>query len=140
MPILLTLSQQTIKSRPSQSQLCTSQSSFLHPSSLFRCIVPQNHLHKKSGTRPCSQHERAPDHKSPSSERRPVADPDFSSAAKDSTCAQKPHTSAPEPHVHVYDFLYQLNEAFVRVQRRIALLDQVGIFRPTDHVDAHPPV
>jgi len=39
-------------------------------------------------------------------------------------------SSAQKNHAHVYDLLYQLNEAFVRVQRRIALLEQFGIFDP----------
>ena len=46
----------------------------------------------------------------------------------DSSSAQKPQVGALKPHV--YDLLYQLNEAFTRVQRRIALLEQVGIFDP----------
>jgi len=39
-------------------------------------------------------------------------------------------SSAQKKHAHVYDLLYQLNEAFVRVQRRMALLEQIGIFDP----------
>ena len=52
-----------------------------------------------------------------------MADADSISTPKDSSSAQK-------NHAHVYDLLYQLNEAFVRVQRRVALLEQVGIFDP----------
>ena len=51
-----------------------------------------------------------------------MADADSISTPKDSSSAQK-------NHAHVYDLLYQLNEAFVRVQRRIAL-EQIGIFDP----------
>ena len=57
-----------------------------------------------------------------------MADPDFTSAPKDSSSAQNPQISTQKPHV--YDLLYQLNQAFARVQRRIALLEQVGIFDP----------
>ena len=39
-------------------------------------------------------------------------------------------SSAQKNHAHAYNLLAQLNEAFVRVQRRIALLQQVGIFDP----------
>ena len=52
-----------------------------------------------------------------------MADADSISTPKDSGSPQK-------NHAHVYDLLYQLNEAFVRVQRRIALLEQIGIFDP----------
>ena len=52
-----------------------------------------------------------------------MADADSISTPKDSSSPQK-------NHAHVYDLLYQLNEAFVRVQRRIALLEQIGIFDP----------
>ena len=52
-----------------------------------------------------------------------MADADSISTPKDSSSAQK-------PHVHVYDLLYQLNEAFARLQRRMALLEQIGIFDP----------
>lgn len=41
-----------------------------------------------------------------------------------------PQINAQKNHAHVYDLLYQLNEPFARVQRRIALLEQVGIFDP----------
>src|SRR6185437_10203462 len=91
------------------------QNSFLHSSFLFRCIVAKNHYTKERDA-PCIRHGRAPDHKSPSLERRPMADTDSSSAQKN--------------HAHAYNLLAQLNEAFVRVQRRIALLQQVGIFDP----------
>ena len=59
-----------------------------------------------------------------------MADADSISTPKDSSSAQNPQIHAQKPHVHVYDLLYQLNEAFARVQRRIALLEQVGIFDP----------
>ena len=39
-------------------------------------------------------------------------------------------SSAQKNHAYAYNLLAQLNEAFVRVQRRIALLQQVGIFDP----------
>jgi hypothetical protein len=52
-----------------------------------------------------------------------MADADSISTAKDPGSPQK-------NHAHVYDLLYQLNEAFARVQRRIALLEQIGIFDP----------
>ena len=52
-----------------------------------------------------------------------MVDADSISTPKDSSSAQK-------NQAHVYDLLYQLNEAFARVQRRIALLEQVGIFDP----------
>ncbi|HEU5415039.1 MAG TPA: hypothetical protein VFW31_14825 [Candidatus Angelobacter sp.] len=52
-----------------------------------------------------------------------MADADSISTPKESSSPQK-------NHAHVYDLLYQLNEAFVRVQRRIALLEQIGIFDP----------
>jgi hypothetical protein len=52
-----------------------------------------------------------------------MADADSISTAKDSSSPQK-------NHAHVYDLLYQLNEAFARVQRRITLLEQIGIFDP----------
>ena len=52
-----------------------------------------------------------------------MADADSISTPKDSSSAEK-------NHAHVYDLLYQLNEAFVRVQRRISLLEQFGIFDP----------
>ena len=51
-------------------------------------------------------------------------------ADTDSSSAQKPQMSEQKNHAHVYDLLYQLNEAFVRVQRRVALLEQIGIFDP----------
>jgi len=52
-----------------------------------------------------------------------MADADSISTPKDSSSPQK-------NHAHVYDLLYQLNEAFVRIQRRMALLEQIGIFDP----------
>ena len=52
-----------------------------------------------------------------------MAEADSISTPKDSSSAQK-------NHAHAYNLLAQLNEAFVRVQRRIALLQQVGIFDP----------
>ena len=41
------------KLHASQFKAPASQNSFLHASLLFRCIVPENQLHKKDGTRPC---------------------------------------------------------------------------------------
>jgi len=51
-------------------------------------------------------------------------------AHADSISTAKDPSSAQKNHAHVYDLLYQLNEAFARLQRRIALLEQVGIFDP----------
>ena len=51
-------------------------------------------------------------------------------AGADSISTPKASSSAQKNHAHVYDLLYQLNEAFVRVQRRMALLEQIGIFDP----------
>ena len=45
-------------------------------------------------------------------------------------CADPHSSSAQKSHVHVYDLLYQLNEAFARVHRNMAALEQVGIFDP----------
>ncbi|MGE5321851.1 MAG: hypothetical protein ACM3SW_03260 [Actinomycetota bacterium] len=50
-----------------------------------------------------------------------MADPDFTSAPKDSSSAQKPN---------VYDLLYRLNAAFARVHRNMGALEAVGIFDP----------
>jgi hypothetical protein len=58
--------------------------------------------------------ERSPNHKSPSKERRPMADPDSS--------------SAPKPLI--YDLLNRLNASFARVHRNMEALEQVGIFDP----------
>ena len=57
-----------------------------------------------------------------------MADADSISTPKDTSSAQNPQISTQK--AHVYDLLYQLNQAFARVQRRIALLEQVGIFDP----------
>src|SRR5260221_4681731 len=61
-----------------------------------------------------------PDHKSPSLERRPMADTDSSSAPNSS--------SVPKPHI--YDLLNRLNASFARVHRNMAALEEVGIFDP----------
>jgi hypothetical protein len=58
--------------------------------------------------------ERSPNHKSPSKERRSMADPDSS--------------SAPKPLI--YDLLNRLNASFARVHRNMEALEQVGIFDP----------
>ena len=50
-----------------------------------------------------------------------MADTDFSSAAKDSSSAPKPH---------IYDLLNRLNAAFARVHRNMAALEEMGIFDP----------
>ena len=60
-------------------------------------------------------------------------------ADADSTSTPKDPGSPPKNHAHVYDLLYQLNEAFARVQRRMALLEQIGIF-DSDDADAQPAV
>ena len=57
-----------------------------------------------------------------------MADPDFTSAPKDSSSAQKPQISTQKPHV--YDLLYRLNQGFGRVRSNIAALTEVGIFDP----------
>ena len=57
-----------------------------------------------------------------------MADPDFTSAPKDSSSAQNPQISTQKPHV--YDLLYRLNQGFGRVRSNIAALTEVGIFDP----------
>ena len=68
----------------------------------------------KDGQRPVRKHRTRPNHKSPSKERRPMAD-------TDSNSAQKPL---------VYDLLHRLNASFARVNRNMAALERVGIFDP----------
>jgi hypothetical protein len=87
---------------------------------LLRLLSPPGYK-DKDGPRRCSKHRRSPDHKSPSYERRPMADTDFSSAAKDLNNAPKPL---------VYDLLNRLNASFARVHRNMVALEQVGIFDP----------
>ena len=57
-----------------------------------------------------------------------MADPDFTSAPKDSSSAQNPQISTQKPNV--YDLLFRLNQAFGRVRNNIAALTEVGIFDP----------
>ena len=57
-----------------------------------------------------------------------MADPDFTSAPKDSSGAQSASITAQKPTV--YDLLYRLNAAFGRVHRNMTALQEIGIFDP----------
>jgi hypothetical protein len=111
----------------SQSKAPALQNLFLQTSLLSHCIVPQNQLHQKRRDTPVLRAQTVPDHKSPSLERRPMADTDFTSAAKDSSSAPNP-SSVPKPLI--YDLLNRLNASFARVHRNMAALEAVGIFDP----------
>src|SRR5579859_881294 len=81
---------------------------------------PKSVTQKKTGRARVSA-RTVPDHKSPSLERRPMADTDFTSAPKDPGSAPKPL---------IYDLLNRLNASFARVHRNMEALEQVGIFDP----------
>ena len=113
----------TTNLRASQSLPPILQSSFLHLSYPFRCIVSQNHLHKKSGTR------RVTSTNAPLTTNHLLVKGDLwltliLAVRKNLTLVRKKTT------LTFTDLLYQPNEAFVRVQRRVALLEQIGIFDP----------
>ena len=62
-----------------------------------------------------------------------MADPDFTSAPKDTSSAQSAsitaqNVTAQKPNV--YDLLYRLNAAFGRVHRNMTALQEIGIFDP----------
>src|SRR6478752_310281 len=65
----------------------------------------------KSGPRPCLRHERSPNHKSPSLERRPMA-------ALDGT--QK---------ADIYETLSSLNLAFAGIIQHLQTLQRTGLFK-----------
>src|ERR1044071_163118 len=65
----------------------------------------------ESGPRPCNQHERSPDHKSPSRERRPMAALDVTQKAG------------------VYETLSSLNTAFAGIIQHLQTLQRTGLFK-----------
>ena len=64
----------------------------------------------QNGPRPCLRHERSPNHKSPSLERRPLAAIDVTQKAE------------------VYETLSSLNLAFAGIIQHLQTLQQTGLF------------
>src|SRR5579859_3906293 len=76
---------------------------FFNPSFLFRCVARQDALHKERAA-PVFAHERSPDHKSPSRERRLMAALDVTQKAG------------------VYETLSSLNLAFAGIIQHLQTL------------------